>query len=362
MNKYLIATHRALSLTFIRYQKLKVFFESDFEKAWKASIKDLQAADLDTRSIEKFLTNRPKVDPDKELAKLEQCGAQILVYGMPQYPKSLENIYNPPVLLFARGELKETDFPAIAVVGSRKVSPYGRRAAELVVGELARSGITIVSGFAYGIDTLAHKIAVENGARTIAVMGCGIDQIYPQSNQSFGLDLIHNNTGVILSEYLPGTEPIPENFPVRNRIVAGISRAILVVEAAKKSGSLITAELGVEMGRDVFAVPGEIFSKNAEGTNNLIVKGMASPTISGAQMLEELGLQQIAAHKEAKKNIPTTGTEQALLDLFEKADQMDLNEIIRQANVPNSVVISTVAILEIKGLVKHLGRQIYTTL
>ncbi len=362
MDKFLIATHKALHLTLIRYQKLKIFFENDFEKVWNASIKDLQAAELDSRGIEKFLTTRAQISPEKECERLAKLNINTLKYGTKEYPRLLENIYNPPIVLFARGELRESDFPAIAVVGSRKVSPYGQRAAEKIVGELAQSGVTITSGLAYGVDTLAHKIAVENGARTIAVLGCGIDQIYPKSNQRFGLDLIHNNTGVILSEYFPGTEPAPENFPVRNRIVAGMSRGILVIEAAKKSGSLITAELGVDMGRDVFSVPGDIFSKNAEGTNDLIVKGMATPVLSGQQILEELGLQQIAAHQEAKKNIPTTEVERDILSFFSEADQLELDQIIRLADIPNSVVISTIAILEIKGLVKHLGRQIYTAL
>lgn len=355
----MVAVHRAMGLTFLRHKRLKSFFANDWQKVWEANIRDLQAAQLDTPGISKFLISREKIDPDKEMKMLEKCDAKVLVYGEKNYPKNLENLYSPPVLLFCRGEILPTDFPSISVVGSRKLSPYGQRAIEKIVGEIAREGITIVSGLALGADICAHRAALNNGARTIAVLGSGIDNISPKTNETLAQKFLAKKMGVVLSEYLPGTEVRPENFPVRNRIVAGLSRAVIVIEAAIKSGSLITAELAVNQGKDVFAVPGEIFAKNSTGTNHIIWKGQAAPAISGHQILEDLGMRNIAKKKEAQRLIPTTEIEDQVLKLMD-TDKMPINDIFRKSDLAQSVISSTLAILEIKGLVKNIGNQVYS--
>ncbi len=356
--KYLVAIHRAMNLTFLRYKKLKAFFANDWQKVWEANIRDLQASEIDTPAITNFLKSREKISPEKEIELLEKCGAKVLVYGEKDYPKTLKNLYSPPVLLFCRGEILPTDFPSISVVGSRKLSHYGKRAIEKIVGEISREKITIVSGLALGADFQAHRVALNNGARTIAVLGSGIDNISPRTHENFAGKFLAENKGAILSEYLPGTEIRPENFPVRNRIVAGLSRAVIVIEAAMKSGSLITAELAVNQGKEVFAVPGEIFAKNSSGTNHIIWKGQASPALSGHQILEDLGMKNFAEKKEAQNLIPTTDIENQVLTLFED-DKMAINDLFRKSDLPQSVISSTLAILEIKGLVKNLGNQVY---
>ncbi len=363
MEKYLLALHRACNLTFIRYQRLNDFFNGNFEQAWKANIKEWQQADVDVRAIQSFFSNRDKISPKKELEKLQKCGAKTLVYGTAEYPMPLTNIHNPPVLLFCRGTLLPGDFPSVSVVGSRKITRYGQRAAELIVGQLADAGVTIVSGLAFGSDTVAHRIALEHGSRTIAVLGNGIDGVYPSANQSFAEKFLVEKKGVILSEYLPGTEGRPEFFPVRNRIVAGLSRATIVIEAAAKSGSLITAELAIQHGRDVFVVPGDIFfifSKNSEGCNQLLVRGSASPVLSGEQILESLEFHHLAAKKQIKAAIPITENEVLVLKIFEDQAEWHIDDLLRATDLPGTVVSSIISILEIKGVVQNLGEQVYS--
>lgn len=357
--KYMVAVHRAMNLTFLRYKKIKAFFANDWQKVWEANIRDLQAAELDTPGISNFLKSRENFSPETEMKLLEKCGAKTLIYGTKDYPKTLENLYSPPALLFCRGEILPTDFPSISVVGSRKLSNYGQRAIEKIVGEIASEGITIVSGLALGADFQAHRTALNNGARTIAVLGSGIDNISPRTNENFAKKFLAENKGTVLSEYLPGTEIRPENFPVRNRIVAGLSKAVIVIEAAIKSGSLITADLAVNQGKDVFAVPGEIFAKNSGGTNQIIWKGQASPALSGHQILEDLGMKNIAQKKDAQKNIPTTEIEDQVLSLISD-DKMPINDVFRKSDLASSVISSTLAILEIKGLVVNTGNQTYS--
>ncbi len=356
--KYLLAVHKAMNLTMPRFLKLKSFFKNDWEAVWKAKIGDFMEAGIDKKGIETFFKKQPTASITKELGLMEKCGANILVYGEVNYPSQLENIAQPPAILFCRGEILESDFPSISVVGSRNITAYGKRALEKIVNEISSAGITIVSGLALGTDTLAQKCAIKNGARTIGVLGNGIDKIYPSTNATFGEKFLRDKEGAILSEYFPGVAPRPEYFPTRNRIVAGLSKATVVIEAAEKSGSLITAGMAVDFGKDIFAVPGEIFAKNSLGNNGLIARGEASVALSGEQILQDLGFKNLAEKKEAQKNIPQTGIEADVLALFEN-EKRHIDELIRLAKFPGAVVSSTVTILEIKGLVKNLGNQIY---
>lgn len=357
--EYLVAIHRAANITHKRFLKLKSFFNNDFQKAFNASIRDWQEAQIDPKGIETFFLNQKKVEPKKEMEQLHKCNAKILVNDNDKLIYPLKNIQNPPVLLFMRGHLEETDFPAISVVGSRKISPYGRRALEFILNEITQEGVTIVSGLAFGADALAHQIALNNGCRTIAVLGNGIDEIYPQQNKNLGEKIIQENRGAILSEYLPGTPIRPENFPVRNRIVAGLSKATILIEAAEKSGTLITAELANEMGREVFAVPGEIFSKTSKGTNQLLEKGQAHPALSGRRILEMLNLGKHKIPKKTKKDFPLSELDAQILQLLENEGKMHINEIYQQCSLENSVISSTLLLLEMKGLVHNLGNQTY---
>ncbi len=349
-----------MNLTFLRFQTLQKFFQNDWEHAFRANISDLLSAGIDKKGIENFFQNQKNISPDLELERLQKCGAHALVFGEKNFPISLSHIASPPAILFARGEILDSDFPAIAVVGSRNISSYGRRALETLIAPLARAGITIVSGLALGADILAHRIAVQNGGRTICVLGNGIDQIYPRTNQAFAEKILHEKKGAILSEYFPGIEPRPEYFPVRNRLIAGLSRATIVIEAAEGSGSLITAELANEQGREVFAVPGEIFSKNSAGTNQLIASG-AYPALSAAQILAQLGIdQKLGEQQKIKQDIPLTEVETEILRLFGAESRVHINDLMHASALPGPVVSSHISIMELKGLVKNLGNQMYS--
>jgi DNA processing protein len=339
---------------------LKSFFENDWERAWKGSISEWQQANIDIRAIQSFFSNKTGISPEKEMDRLNKCGARILLYGASEYPPSLSQIHNPPVLLFYRGTLHADYFPSISVVGSRKISRYGQRAAELIVGQLADAGITIVSGLAFGTDTVAHRIAIEHGARTIAVLGNGIDTIYPVANQKFAEKFLAEGNGVLISEYLPGTEGKPEFFPVRNRIVSGLSRATIVIEATRQSGSLITAELAMQQNREVFAVPGEIFSKNSEGCNELLSKGSAAPALSGEQILLALDFRHLASKKSIQCAVPMTENEEQILKVFEDQSEWHIDDLLRIVSLPSSVTSSTISILEIKGFIRNSGNHIYS--
>lgn len=352
--KYLLALHRGLNLTYPRYQKLKDHFKSDWEAAFSANISDWIQARIDKRGIEKWFSQKAKINPDQEWELLQKCDAKVLRCDDENFPIALQHISGPPALLFVRGELKDEDWTSISVVGARRISQYGKRALEKILTPIAQAQITIVSGLAYGADTLAHTIALENKSRTIAVLGNGIDHIYPVQNQHLAKKIIDN--GAIISEFLPQTVARPEYFPARNRIVAGLSQGTLIAEAAIKSGSLITANYCADFGREVFAIPGEIFNPNAAGTNRLIRDG-AHCTLSGEQVLSTLGIQS-QSYVE-KINFPTSGIEHDILKKLKVNQQYQIDEITQLSGFPHTTISAHLMLMEMKGWVKNLGGQIY---
>jgi len=353
--KYLLALHRGLRLTFPRYQALKTFFNNDWQAACEAQIHDWIEAGIDKKGIEKWFANRAQINPTQEQDQLEAAHAHVLTYDDENFPVALQHISNPPVILLVRGQLKPQDWPSVSVVGSRRVSPYGKRALEKLLAPIAQAGITIVSGLAYGTDTLAHKTALDHDCRTIAVLGNGIDNIYPTQNTQLAEKIIAN--GAIISEFLPGTKARPEYFPVRNRIVAGLSQGTIIIEAAIKSGSLITAQYATDFGREVFAVPGEIFSANAAGTNQLLHDG-AHIALNGAQILETLGIHHQPANRSAP-NLPSTGIEHDILKCLATNQAYHIDEIVRLSRFPSTTISSHLMLMEIKGWIKNLGSQRY---
>lgn len=358
---YLCALHAALNLTHNRYRILTGFFgKNNWESIWNASLKDLVEAGLDKRSIEKFLTNREKVDFVKVFDQIQACGAKILTFDAADYPLSLKHIYNPPAVLFYRGDWDESWLPGIAVVGSRKISAYGRRSLEHIVKPVIEAGVTIISGLAYGTDFLSHELAIQNKGKTIAVLGNGIDHVYPRSFEGFAQSMVDESLGVIFSEYLPGTQTKPENFPQRNRIVAGLSKAVLLVEAAEKSGSLITGVLALEQGKDVFAIPGDIFSHTSKGTNGLIARGEAQACVSGDLLLEQLGIQRKTVVQTSMRTaLPLNDLERNILETLQTANTLHIDDLGRMLSLSSPQVSSQLSLLELKGLVKHLGQQLY---
>ncbi len=356
---HLIAIHRCINLSQKRYKLLKKFFHNDFNKAFLSSISDWQQSGLEKIAIEKFFINKKKVNPEQEIELLKKCNAKAVICEDSNLFLSLKNIHNPPVLLFIRGEILETDFPSISVVGSRKISAYGKRVAHFILEDIIREDITIISGLAYGTDGLAHQIALDNGGRTIAVLGNGIDEICPKQNQKLGERILNEKRGAIISEYLPKSGCRPENFPVRNRIVAGLSKGTILIEAAERSGTLITAKLANEMGREVFAVPGEIFSKTSKGTNQLINDGTAHAAISGKSIIETLNFSHHKITKKTKKEFPLSDLDKIILQVFNGKSKLHIDDIYSLCSLDNAVISSTLVLLEMRGIIYNLGNQTY---
>ncbi|MBO9370441.1 MAG: DNA-processing protein DprA, partial [Chloroflexi bacterium] len=282
----------------------------DVERAWHAPAEALYRVGLDRRSLENLLETRARVDLDREVRRVAAVGAHILTWEDEGYPKLLAEIPDPPPVLYVRGELKPEDAWAVAVVGTRRASTYGREVTRRLVSVLAQSGVTIVSGLARGVDAVAHQTALEAGGRTIAVLGCGIDLVYPPEHRELARRIAAQ--GALVSEYPLGTQPEPGNFPPRNRIISGLSLGVVITEAGRDSGALITADYAAEQGRDVFAVPGSILSAGCAGTNRLIQDG-AKPVLDAADILQELNLTMVAEQKEARQALPTTETEALIL-------------------------------------------------
>jgi len=285
---------------------------------------------------------------------LKTLSIDVLYKNENDYPEHLKNIYDSPYILYKRGKIKSCDMNAIAIVGARKASPYGKWVAYKFAGELAQRGITVISGMAYGIDTAAHKGALDSGGRTIAVMGCGLDICYPKSN----FELMQNieKSGAVLSEYAVGVQPIAGNFPARNRIISGLAKGVLVVEASENSGSLITTEFALEQGREVFAIPGNINSSLSKGSNKLIKEG-AKITTCVEDILEELNIS-FEKQKSNKELSGLSGLETEILKYIDEKQPVSLELALRDLNISVSHMYSIITILQLKGLIEQLPGKI----
>lgn len=327
----------------------------DVEQAWHAPAEALYRVGLDRRSLENLLETRARVDLDREVRRVAAVGARILTWEDEQYPRFLAEIPDPPPILYIRGELKPEDAWAVAVVGTRRASTYGREVTRRLVTVLAQNGITVVSGLARGIDAVAHQTALEAGGRTIAVLGCGIDLVYPPEHRELARRIAAQ--GALVTEHPPGTPPEPANFPPRNRIISGLSLGVVITEAGSESGALITAHYAAEQGRDVFAVPGSILSAGCAGTNRLIQDG-AKPVLEPADILRELNLTMVVEQAEARRVLPTTETEALLLDHLGD-EPVHVDDLTRAVGLPVAQVISTLALMELKGMVRQVGGMKY---
>ncbi len=337
-----------------RLDRLIAYF-GDLASAWHAPAAELGAAGIDARSLDALLHARRTLDLESTYAHITGQGIRLITRDDPGYPHLLAQITNPPYLLYVRGTLAEVDRWAVAVVGTRQASAYGKEVTRKLVTGLVAAGVTVVSGLALGIDAVAHSAALTAGGRTLAVLGSGVDQIYPLHNRQIGLAIVQQ--GALISEYPPGTMPTATNFPPRNRLIAGLALGVLVVEAAPKSGALITARFAVEQGRDVFAVPGNIFSPRSEGVHHLIREG-ATLVTSVDQLLEALNLQAMAAQQEVVAAMPETAEEVALLGVVED-EPSHIDEIQRRSQLPMPMVSATLTLLELKGLVRQVGSMHY---
>ncbi len=335
---------------------LLAYFDS-LENAWRADENDFRNAGLDEKIAQKICAERRNINPDKELEKLAKEKMTIITAGDKTYPKLLKEIYDPPAVLYIRGAFKPQDDFSLAVVGTRKPTSYGIQAVGNLARDLSSAGLTIVSGLALGIDTLAHKACFETRGRTIAVIGSGLDRnsIYPSSNRKLA-DMIAEN-GAVISEYPIGTEAMPYHFPARNRIISGLSLGVLVIEAAEKSGTFLTANHALGQNRQVFAIPGPIYSPSSVGPNNLIKMG-AKLVCNVQDVLEELNLVSLTEQIEAKEIIPDTDEEALILKLLSH-EPIHIDKIVIETKLDTATVSSTLTLMEMKGKAKNLGGMQY---
>lgn len=337
-----------------RLQTLINYF-GDVETAWDAPAESLRSAGLGPKVIETFLQVRASISLEQIWQQIQSKGIQVLTWEDRSYPTRLREIEQSPPVLYVRGNLQPEDDWAVAIVGTRRLSPYGRQVAAEISAALARSGVTVVSGLARGVDAVAHKAALDASGRTLAVLGSGVDRIYPPEHRKLAAEIA--NSGAIISDYPPGTPPEGINFPPRNRIISGLSLAVVIVEAGKSSGALITAEFAAEQGREVFAVPGSITAPQSVGTNRLIQQG-ARPLLDPAEVLESLNLTMRYQHQTAKRILPADETESRLLELLSQVPT-HVDEIYKHVELPIEKVTATLALMELKGMVRQVGGMNY---
>jgi len=334
-------------MTDVKLKNLLKNFKSP-EAIFEASLKDLiEVAGIEQDLALAIKSYRQSDETRKKIEVGQRLNIKTISFLDENYPKNLTTINDFPSVLFVRGEIKNEDSKALAIIGTRSATDYGKQIAEKFAYELASYGITIVSGLARGIDTIAHKGAIKGKGRTIAVLGCGIDIYYPPENRNLYSEIAEN--GTVLTEFNFGTPPLAHHFPQRNRLISGLAIAVLAVEARSKSGVLNTVEWAANQGRDVYVVPGDIRSKTSEGTNQLIKDG-AKPVSSIQDILEELG---IAAKKEEKREVPVSEMEKKLLETV-ALEPLYVDKIAELTNLDIPSLLTILLELEIKGLVKQL--------
>lgn len=329
-----------------------------FQAAYEASKTQLVSAGIDPDIATAFLALRDKINLRDEAAKLKNEQIQILTFRDAHYPKLLLEIPKFPPLLYYRGKMDEPEELCVAVVGTRQITNYGRTVVPQLVEPLVDAGATIVSGMAFGVDSAAHEIAVKKGARTVAVLGGGLDEqsLYPK-HHAFLAQQILDAGGALISEYPIGTPNFKQNFVARNRIISGLSIATLVIECDLESGTLITAKHALDQNRQVFAVPGPIYSPQSQGPNNLIKMGAKAVT-SADDIFQDLNLDFIPQQKTAQNLLGDSQDETVLLKLM-GYEPVIINELIKQSGLEASQVTSALTFLEMKGRVKNLGGQQY---
>jgi DNA processing protein len=354
---YWLAFNRIPTIGRARFERLQRAFGS-LEAAWLAGEQELRAAGIDERSLSAIAAARPKISPERELAALERMHVAALTWNDATYPQLLRESFDRPPVLYVRGTIINEDDLALAIVGTRGMTAYGRQVTEQITTDLVRAGLTIISGLARGVDKTAHEAAIAAGGRTIAVMACGVDIIYPAAHERLARQMIER--GALVSELPLGTRPQRDLFPRRNRIIAGLSLGVVVTEAPERSGALLTAKLAADDNREVFSVPGSIFSLASRGTNALIQEG-AKLTLAAADVLSELNLVAAAQQAELAAVVPVGAAEAALLGCL-TAEPVHIDDVTRRSRLSAAEVSSGLALLELKGIVRQVGGMQYIRL
>ena len=359
--KFWVALNRVPLLGTVRFRRLEAHF-GDLSRAWDASPGELRAAGIEERPAREIVAARRRISPDAEVQHLAGAGVEAINWHHASYPPRLKEIADPPPVLYFKGSLLPSDERAVAVVGTRGPTSYGREAAARMSNDLAVNGITIVSGLARGIDGIAHRAALDAGGRTIAVLANGLDNVYPREHA--GLCQQVQGQGAAVSEYPFGVRPDARRFPRRNRLISGMSLGTLVVEAPVQSGAVWTVRHALDQDREVFCIPGSIFSPNSQFTNRMIQEG-AKLVSSYTDVLEELNLTVLARQLE----MPTTPepdepdepdeSDEANLLRYLHEDPLHIDDIRRSASLPIAAVSGMLSLLELKGKVKQVGCMHY---
>jgi len=342
------------------------YFEN-FEKAWNAEKRELEKAGFTPKLITNIQNAKKTINPIQEFQKLQDEGIQIITAQDEYFPKNLKTITSPPFLLYVRGNIKALASPSIAVVGSRKISDYGKHALNSIIHDIARSNITIVSGLALGTDAAAHRETLDAGGTTVAVLAGGIDDktIAPHSHTNLAHQIL-NRDGTIISEYPIGTQPNRGTFPTRNRIMAGLTDATVIIESTKKSGTLLTAQHAHKFGRKLFALPGSIFATNSVGPNMLIRDKNATPLLCSDDIMCIFKDIFKDTHKSTGRTCPSTTLTEHQKTLYKTikkhSDGVNINTIIKKTKLNGSTISSELTMMEIDGIVKNIGNQTYITM
>lgn len=334
----------------VRLRGLLDYFGS-LEIAWQAPADRLREAGLPARALENFLRVRKDCSLEMIWRSIQKRDIQVITWEDECYPSRLKEIDQPPPVLYIRGALLPEDEWAVAVVGTRRITPYGWQVADELATFLAQRGITVVSGLARGVDRAAHEAALKAGGRTLAILGSGVDRIYPPEHLKLAERMM--TQGAVISDYPPGTQPESANFPPRNRIISGLARAVVVVEAGEESGALITATFAAEQGREVFAVPGSIYAPQSKGPNRLIRDG-AHPLIQFDEILDVLSMEKAQEFKAARISLPGDPVEARLLQILGPESQQ-VDEICALSGLPIEQVSATLTVMELKGMVRQTG-------
>ena len=351
---YWVGFNHVRGIGAVRMQRLLQFF-GDLSIAWEAPLDGLIAAGLSEKLALQVAASRKTIHPEELFTRIRERGITILTLEDDDYPRKLREIEQPPPVLYILGEITDADDWAVALVGTRRMTGYGKQVAAELAGFLARHGITVVSGLARGVDAVAHQAAVNAGGRTLAVLGSGVDVVYPPENKQVYAQVIAH--GAVISDYAPGTSPEGVNFPPRNRIISGLSSATVVVEAGLSSGALITSTFAAEQGREVFAVPGNIFAPQSKGANYLIQQG-ARPLVDFEEILEILQYKNVHQAKAARKLLPENEMENQVLQALGD-HPVHVDEIHVKTGLPMAIVSSTLTMLELKGMVYKAGNMNY---
>lgn len=352
---YLLALHSIDGLGPIRLKAILDYFK-DPKLAWEVDVREIRGIGVPQSTLELLQKTRNSLNPLKYAEDIHKSGISWVTVFDEAYPKLLRQIYDPPIVLYYKGDVQDLDKKAIAVVGTRKITGYGRVITEQFTKGLVDSGLTIVSGLARGVDSQAHLTAVQANGKTVAVLGGGLNNIFPSENRGL-VAKIASGYGIVISEFPPDYPSLPGNFPARNRIISGLSLAVVVIEAAEDSGSLITARLALEQGREVFAVPGPVTSTLSKGPIDLIKEG-ARAVFSPDEILEELGINKVQSAKRIVQSENLSEEEKKILQVLEN-ETRHIDEIGRELQFSSPKISALLLKMEISGLVENLGAGIY---